>query len=114
MTYTALTAAPRRLYVLTGSGDIHRVTAFAVTAHGDIEPVVTAPTAYPVRHPAHMGSWLSCRIARVRGAHRPKPEQETEHLDEVTDARGPVPAAIGTRSVVPYHRRPKTDTGKDT
>lgn len=112
-TYTSLAPAPRRLYVLTAFGEVHRVHAFAVTAHGDIEPVVTAPTAYPVRHPAHMGSWLSCRIARVRGAHIPKPEHLDE-LDDMTSARGPMPAAIGTRSVVPYHRRPKTDTGKDT
>lgn len=110
-TYTSLAPAPRRLYVLTAFGEVHRVHAFAVTAHGDIEPVVTAPTAYPVRHPAHMGSWLSCRIARVRGAHIPKPE----HLDEVTKARGHRPAAIKPLSVVPNHRRSaKTaDHGKD-
>lgn len=119
-TYTSLTAAPRRLYVLTVSGDVHRVTAFAVTAHGDIEPVVTTPTAWAVRHPVRMGTWLSCHIARVRGAHIPKPEPEPEHLDDVTDARGPVPAATAPMpSVVPNHRRsrPKPTanfTGKDT
>lgn len=111
--YTALTAAPRHLYVLTVSGDIHRVHALAVTREGDIEPVVTNPTAWAVRHPVHMGTWLSCHIARLRGAHRPKPEQE--HLDEVTDGIGTVPAAIVPMpSVVPNHRRPKTtDHGKD-
>lgn len=114
-TYTSLTAAPRRLYVLTVSGDVHRVTAFAVTAHGDIEPVVTSPTAWAVRHPVRMGTWLSCHIARLRGAHRPKPEQDTEHLDDVTDARGHRPTAIVPMpSVVPNHRRPKTArNGKD-
>ncbi|EIC62277.1 hypothetical protein [Mycobacteroides abscessus] len=105
--YTALTAAPRHLYVLTVSGDVHRVHALAVTREGDIEPVVTTPTAWAVRHPVHMGTWLSCHIARVRGAHIPKPEPEPEHLDEVTDARGPVPAAIKPLSVVPNHRRPR-------
>lgn len=114
-TYTSLTAAPRHLYVLTVSGDVHRVHALAVTREGDIEPVVTAPTAYPVRHPVHMGTWLSCRLARVRGAHRPKPEPEPEYVDEVTDARGHRPAATAPMpSVVPNHRRPKPNvTGKD-
>lgn len=112
-TYTALTAAPRRLYVLTVSGDIQRVTALAVTREGDIEPVVVERAAYPVRHPAHMGTWLACHIARLRGAHIPKPEP-IEHLD---DARGTMPAAIVPLSVIPNHRRPKTArtvTGKDT
>lgn len=114
--YTSLTAAPRRLHVLTAHGDIHRVHAFAVTAHGDIEPVVVGRAAYPVRHPVRMGNWLSCHWARVRGAHRLKSEP-IEHLDEVTKARGPVPAAIVPMpSVIPNHRRPKTartDPGKD-
>lgn len=103
-TYTALTAAPRRLYVLTVSGDIHRVHALAVTREGDIEPVVTTPTAWAVRYPVRLGTWLACQIARLRGAHRPKPEPETEHLD---DARGHLPAAIKPLSVVPNHRRPR-------
>lgn len=104
--FTSLAPAPRYLYVLTVSGDIHRVHALAVTREGDIEPVVTTPTAWAVRYPAHMGSWLSCRIARVRGAHTPQPEP-TEHLDdETTVARGPVPAAtVPLASVGGHHRR---------
>lgn len=113
--YTALTAAPRHLYVLTVSGDIHRVHALAVTREGDIEPVVTNPTAWAVRHPVHMGTWLSCHIARVRGAHTPQPEP-TEHLDEVTASHGALPAAtVPLASVIPNHRRSAktTDPGKD-
>lgn len=115
-TYTALTAAPRRLYVLTVSGDIHRVHALAVTREGDIEPVVTTPTAWAVRYPVRLGTWLACQIARLRGAHRPKPEPEPEHLDEVTASHGALPAAtVPLASVIPNHRRSAktTDPGKD-
>lgn len=102
--FTSVTPVPHRLYVLTVSGDVHRVTALAVTREGDIEPVVATPTAWAVRHPVHMGNWLSCHWARARSAHLPKPEPETEHLD---DARGHLPAAIKPLSVVPNHRRPR-------
>ncbi|MBN7481026.1 hypothetical protein [Mycobacteroides abscessus] len=114
---TSVTPVAQRLYVLTADGDIRRVTHIGVRPSGATVPVASTPDGFRFIHaPVHAGTWLACHIARLRGAHIPKPEP-IEHLDEVTDARGTMPAAIVPLSVIPNHRRPKTArtvTGKDT
>lgn len=116
---TSVTPVAQRLYVLTVDGGIRRVTHIGIRPSGETVPVASTPDGFRFIHaPVHAGTWLACQIARVRGAHRPKPEHLDIDLDEVADARGHRPAAtVPLASVIPNHRRSAktapTVTGKD-
>lgn len=114
--FTSVTPVTHRLYVLTDTGEIRRVTHMGIRPTGTPVPVVNGDGGFRyANNTVHLGTWLACHIARLRGAHRPKPAPvEPEHVD---GARGHRPAAtVPLPSVIPNHRRrpkPKTNaTGR--
>ncbi len=121
--FSSVTAVHLRLYVLTVDGSIRRVTHLGIRPSGQTVPItINSGSGFTyITDVVRLDNWLSCHIARLRGAHIPKPEPEHSDFTDtnvddataMTATPGELPAATAPLSIVPNHRRPKT-TGKNT
>lgn len=69
--FTTVSPVTHRLYVLTDTGEIRRVTHMGMRPSGEPVPIITTPDGFRLAtEPVCTGSWLACHLACVRNTPR--------------------------------------------